>query len=128
MGSVKPSAPESFDLFEGLSRTAQGRNILAEFETMARARDGVARQALWTCEDDWIVIYTTTRVQGGRHDGSFLAQLFKPDGGKGRGTFVQDDRRVCDTRAEAKARAIKWYRQHSPKWDAKHPAATAENH
>lgn len=110
------------DLFEGLSRTESGRRLVAMYEEVLRERQGAARMAEWRCEDDWYVFYTTSRVKGGKHDGAFVAQLLKPIKDKGKiVAWKQDDRRVCSTRAEAKARAIKWYREHSPKWDAKHP-------
>lgn len=104
--------------------SAQGRlDLFAEvWDQMQRERDGQARMAEWRCEDAWYVFYTTTRVVGGKHDGNFLAQLFKPVKKDGKiVAWVQEDRRVCGTRREARERAIKWYRAHSPKWDAKHP-------
>lgn len=112
---------DGFDLFERLGQTASGRRIIDMFDDMAKERDGAARQAMWDCEDGWYVTYTTTRIVGGPHDGSFIAQLFKPGRGKAKNTWSQEDRRVCATRKEAKDRAIKWYREHSPKWNAKHP-------
>lgn len=114
------SAPDNVDMFGRLAQSASGRRILDMLEDQARERDGVARQAQWECEDGWIVIYTTSRVVGGKHDGSFIAQLLRPE----KGGWVQDDRRVCDKRSEAKARAIGWFRTHSPRWDASHPVRT----
>ena len=116
---------EGFDLFERLGHTESGRRVLDMLEQAAKERDGAARQAQWEAEDGWIVIYTTTRVQGGPHHGSFLAQLFRPERGKREGQYTQVDRRVCETRREAKARAVKWYREHSPKWNAKYPERTS---
>lgn len=100
---------------EGLDRIAA--RINDHMRLIHREQFGEAQQATWTCEDDWVTIYTTTRVQGGAHHGAFLAQLFKPV----KGSWVQEDRRVCATRREAKARAVAWYREHSPKWAARHP-------
>lgn len=114
---------EGFDLYDRLRESPGGQRIIDMFEDMARERDGSARQCQWACEDDWYVIYTTTRVQGGKHHGSFVAQLMKPIKKDGKVVgWKQDDRRVCSTRREAKDRALKWYREHSPKWDARHPA------
>jgi hypothetical protein len=104
---------------ENLDRIAA--RIAQHMNAIHRQQHGTAAQATWTCEDNWAVIYTTTRVVGGPHDGSFVAQLFRPEGNQ----WVQDDRRVCATRKEAKARAVKWYREHSPKWNARNPAAKA---
>lgn len=105
---------------ENLARIAE--RIARATEAYGREVHGSARQAQWECEDGWVVIYTTTRVQGGPHHGNFLAQLFRPPK-KGSSTYVQEDRRICATRKEAKARAVTWYREHSPKWDAKYPQA-----
>lgn len=80
-------------------------------------RDGSARQATWYAEDGWWVVYTTERVRGGKHDGAFVAQLFRPSG---KNAMIQDDRRVCATRREAKRRATLWFAEHSPKWAARH--------
>lgn len=88
---------------------------------------GTARQCMWLCEDDWIVIYTTTRIEGGPHDGKFLAQLFKPTGpGARTGTpneWREAKRRVTATRNVAKKRATSWYYQHSPKTAQRHGKA-----
>ena len=116
---------ESFDLFERLSQTDTGRNILADFDQMARQRDGVAAQQHWTAEDGWIIGYTTSRMRGGPHDGKFVTQALKPVG-KGARTgkaveFHETYRRQFSTRKAARARALALYKQHSPKWAAKHP-------
>ncbi len=89
-------------------------------EPELRRRDGAARMAEWESEDGHIVMYTTTRVQGGPHRGRFLAQLFAPEGdGDG---YVEVTRREFATRKAAKSQAVRWYRGHSPKWAARHPA------
>lgn len=107
------------DLFESLSQTDTGRNILAEFERMAAAREGTAPQAHWEAEDGWIISYTTGRVKGGPHDGKFVVQALKPFG-KGARTdpqrWVETYRRQFSTRKAAKARAVALYAKHSPKW------------
>lgn len=115
---------EGFDLFERLSHTDTGRNILAEFEEMAKRRDGAARQTQWEAEDGWIIVYTTSRVEGGPHHGKFVTQALKPKGkgarsGKAK-MWVEAYRRAFSTRKAAKARAIALYAQHSPKWAARH--------
>lgn len=91
----------------------------ARLEPALRQRDGIARLAEWHCEDGQVVRYTTSRVQGGPHDGRFLAQLFAPeaDGLE----YVEASRREFATRKAAKAQALRWYRKHSPKWSRRHP-------
>lgn len=110
------------DPFDALRQTSAGRRILDMMEETTRKRDGVARQAYWECEDGWMVAYTTLRVKGGPHDGKFVAQLFKPNrrGSKATG-WVENKRVVRSTRKAARAQAERWYRRHSPKWDARHP-------
>ena len=96
--------------------------LQARLEPELRRRDGVARLAEWECEDGRIVMYTTSRVQGGPHDGRFLAQLFTPEtGGAG---YTETTRREFATRKAAKSQAVRWYRKHSPKWAARHPTPT----
>ena len=82
--------------------------------------DGLARTRSWQTEDDWIVEYTTSRIRAGENDGLFAVLIFKP---KGRGKKrvwerVRFDR--CDTRKEAKQRALTFFYEHSPKLAAKH--------
>ena len=101
---------------------------MERLEEEARLRDGVAATAEWVAEDGWIIIYTTSRIEGGPHDGKFLTQAFKPVG-KGARTgkateFRQHYRRQFATRKTARKRAIELYRQHSPEWSAKHPNAS----
>lgn len=85
---------------------------------------GVAAQAEWSCEDGWVVAYTTSRVQYGPHDGRFLAMAYKPVG-KGARTgkasrWVRAYQRPFTTRKAARARAERLYYQHSPKAAARH--------
>jgi hypothetical protein len=91
-------------------------------EQFARAfsPEGLARHTSWSTEDDWIVSYTTSRIRAGTLDGLFAVMVFKP---KGRGRQrvwerVRLDR--CDTRREAKQRALRFYYEHSPKAAARH--------
>jgi hypothetical protein len=115
------------DLYEALRKSESGRAIMARLEEEARLRDGVSRQAEWHAEDGWIIIYTTSRIKGGPHDGKFLTQAFKPVGkgaraGRGKAQeWEQAYRRQFSTRKAAAKRADELYRQHSPKWDAAHP-------
>lgn len=89
---------------------------------------GSARQAAWPCEDGWEVRYTTERVDGGPYAGRFAVLLYRvqgPGARTGRYTAETEWRlvyeRAFSTRKAAKARAVKLYRAHSPKWDARHP-------
>lgn len=115
------------DLYDALSRTDTGRNILADFERMAAARDGRAAQSQWRAEDGWLIIYTTSRVVGGPHHGRFVTQALRPYG-KGARTDPQQwrevYRRAFSTRKAAKARALTLYVKHSPKWAARHGYST----
>jgi hypothetical protein len=113
-----------FDLFERLAQTDVGRNLLEEFERTMAARSGTARQAHWQAEDGWYIIYTTTRIKGGPHDGKFVVQAMKPygkgarSGRKGAQQWVEAYRREFSTRKLARARAEALYRKHSPKYAA----------
>lgn len=90
-------------------------------------RNGSARQAMWMAEDGWVIVYTTTRVEGGPHDGRFAVIAYKPvgkgsRGGRGKATeWTRHYWRGFATRKAAKARAVALYRQHSPKWAARVP-------
>lgn len=116
---------EGFDLFERLSQTDAGRNILAEFDTMMGHRDGRARQATWMAEDGWMIRYTTSRVEGGPHHGKFVTQALKPYGTGSRGgrkkaqQWTETYRRAFSTRKAARARAEALYRKHSPEHRAR---------
>jgi len=85
---------------------------------------GTAAQQTWTAEDGWLIGYTTSRVEGGPHHGRFVTMTYKPTGAGARsGNAERWERtyvRAFATRKAAKARALALYRQHSPKWDAKH--------
>lgn len=90
--------------------------------------DGSARQAMWTAEDGWLIVYTTERVDRGRWAGRFVTMAYKPTGKgarSGRGKAENWKRayaRAFSQRKAAKARALDLYREHSPGWAAKHPA------
>lgn len=87
-------------------------------ESFARmfSPDGLAPTCDWQCEDDWIVSYTTKRIRHGRLDGLFAVMYYEPQGD--RWERVKLDR--CDTRKEAKQRALTFFYAHSPKRAAKH--------
>lgn len=92
-------------------------------EEFARAfsPEGLARTADWQAEDDWIVSYTTSRIRAGTMHGLFAVFLYEPQREKGKTVAwkrVKVER--CDTRREAKARAIRHYAEHSPKWAESH--------
>lgn len=105
------------DMYEVLAQSEGGRRVLDMLEEQARDRDGTARQALWEADDGWLIIYTTSRVEGGPHDGKFVTQAFKPVGSgarSGKATqWVESYRRAFATRKAAKARAMALYAQHS---------------
>jgi len=81
-------------------------------------REGYARQALWECEDGWVVGYTTERITGGKHDGKFAAMAYKPIS-KGHTTVERVYMRAFSQRKMAKSRAVTLFGQHSPKWKAR---------
>lgn len=81
-------------------------------------REGYAKQALWPCEDGWVVGYTTERITGGPHHGKFAALAYKPIA-KGSPTVERVYMRAFSQRKMAKARAIAMYGKHSPKWYAR---------
>lgn len=115
------------DLFKALQGSTAGEYVMARLEAEARLRDGVAATAEWVGEDGWIIIYTTSRIEGGPHDRKFLCQAFKPVG-KGARTgkateWQQSYRREFSTRKAARKRAIELYAQHSPEWATRHPNA-----
>lgn len=102
-------------LMEHMARTLNDEQFAAAFSP-----EGLARTTSWSTEDDWVVEYTTTRIRAGKLDGLFAVMVFKP---KGRGRKrvwerVRLDR--CDTRREAKQRALAFYYEHSPKAAARH--------
>lgn len=99
-------------------------DVLARIEANMPARDGRADQAQWSCEDGYIVVYTTSRIEGGPHDGKFATMLYTPRGkGSRSGTAVHLHRtylRAFSTRKAAKQRALQLYYRHSPKAAARH--------
>lgn len=87
-------------------------------EQIELERDGYARQTMWTCEDGWVIGYTTERITGGPHHGKFATLAYKPVGR--RGDVERVYMRAFSQRKMAKARAIALFGQHSPKWKARH--------
>lgn len=116
---------EGFDLFEKLAETPTGAALLEQYQERWAASAPRARQCTWAAEDGYLVTYTTSRVEGGEHDGKFLVQVHKPVGKGARSgkamRFSETYRRAFSTRKAAKARAEKIYRQHSPEYDARWP-------
>ena len=82
--------------------------------------EGLARQCTWQAEDEWLISYTTTRIRAGRLNGLFAVMLYRPRGrgAERRWERVRLDR--CDTRREAKQRALTYYYEHSPKAADRH--------
>jgi len=122
---------ESFDLFERLSQTDQGRNILAEFDRITMEHSGgYERSQQWICEDGWIIEWTTTRVESGPHDGKYAVMAFKPVGKGARGgrktarSWKRTYIRSFAQRKSARARAEALYWQHSPTRAAKYGKAS----
>lgn len=93
-------------------------------EPYLRRMYGQAHQCQWQCEDGWVVIYTTTRVEGGPHHGRFLTMTYKPTGPGARtgkaSEWVRNYCRPFASRKAAKARAMTLYYQHSPKAAVRH--------
>jgi len=121
----------SADLFERMMESDAGRNIMAEFNRMAIERDGgYERSQQWLCEDGWIVEYTTTKVEGGPHDGKYVVMAYKPYGKGARGgrkTAQQWKRtyiRGFAKRKSARARAEALYWPHNPTRAAKYGKAS----
>lgn len=79
-------------------------------------QDGRARQAYWQAPDGWIIVRTTSRVEGGPHDGKWVVQLMRPHGKgarSGSGTEWRETyRRAYATRKSMNARARKLWEQH----------------
>lgn len=113
------------NLFDRLADSESGRRILDMMEESERARVGTAAQQQWSCEDGWLVTYTTSRVKGGPHDGKFVMQVHKPVGPgarTGKATrWVEVHRSVGATRKTVRKRALAQFKKHSPRWAAKHP-------
>lgn len=117
---------EGFDLFERLSHTDAGRDILEEFHKIALRRDGgYSRSQQWFCEDGWIIEYTTVKVVHGPLDGKYAVMAFKPYGKGSRGgrKTAQQWKRVYirgfAKRKDARSRAETLYWRHNPKRAAK---------
>jgi hypothetical protein len=85
---------------------------------------GSARQCQWQAEDGWLIVYTTSRVEGGEYHGKFLAMAYRPEGKGARSgkptQWTIAYRRPFATRKTAKARATALYYRHSPRAAARH--------
>lgn len=111
----------SDDLFDRLSHTDAGRNLLDEFERQAiAASGGYKRDQQWLCEDGWIILYTTTPMIGGPDDGKFMVVTYKPYGTGARGgrktahQWARTYQRAFVKRKTARARAEVLYWRHNP--------------
>ena len=111
------------DIGERLVRHAAATMDDEQFARMF-SPEGLAPTCDWMCEDEWMVSYTTKRIRAGSLDGLFAVFVYEP---KGRGSQSGDARRWervkterCDTRREAKQRALAYYYAHSPKHAVKH--------
>ena len=75
----------------------------------------------WTCEDGWVVVYSTERMGTGK----FEVAAYKPTGRGARSGQARQAVKVYErqfaTRKAAKARAIALFRKHSPRWSERHP-------
>lgn len=96
------------------------RRALTRMDDMYAPLGRVEHQQEWICEDDWRIFYTTSKVIGGPYDGKFLVQAFRPVGKGARSgkaeTWEEAYSRAFAKRNVAKARAMKIYGEHSPKW------------
>lgn len=82
--------------------------------------EGLARTTSWRTEDDWIIEYTTSRIRAGKMNGLFATMVFKPKGRGRQRVWERVQLDCCDTRREAKQRALRYYYEHSPKAAARH--------
>ena len=86
--------------------------------------DGLAPTRDWFCEDGWIVSYTTKRIRAGKLDGLFAMFVYQPRGRGARSGKPERWERVktdaCDTRREAKQRALAVFYDHSPNARERH--------
>jgi hypothetical protein len=108
----------------------QGSRALAE---QMRTDPGTGRSTEWEAEDGWLIGYSTSRISGGKLDGKFLVTAHRPKGKGSRSGRGQASRwelayaRPFSTRKAAKARALQLYRQHSPRWAARHTRKEPED-
>src|SRR5688500_5051903 len=65
-----------------LGKKLAQRLLEMDFDTYAPMfmPDGSARQRQWSCEDGYIVVYTTERVDRGKWAGKFVTMLYTPKG------------------------------------------------
>jgi len=99
---------------------AISRRLSELLDWAGRQRDGEARQALWQCDDGWIVGYTTGRIKGGPLDGKFATMGFKPRGKGARSGDPENGwERVYYVKAAsrklAKQRAMRLWDKHNSK-------------
>lgn len=94
------------------------RRLAEHIALLETEREGYARQALWECEDGWVIGYTTERITGGPHHGKFATLAYKPYNKSGAVERVY--LRAFSKRKLAKERAITMFAQHSPRWARRH--------
>lgn len=88
---------------------------------------GTASHTQWTCEDQWIVGYTTERIsqsRGGVNDGKFAAMAWRPVGKGSQSGKAREWKmvyfRTFAKRKSARARAETLYYRHSPRRAKRH--------
>lgn len=77
----------------------------------------VERWQYFNCEDGWYVEYTTTKVEGGPHDGKYAVMVYKPVGEGARTGKAREWQRVLFSgyvkRKTARQHALVHYYKHS---------------
>jgi hypothetical protein len=84
---------------------------------------GSASHTKWHCEDDWIVGYTTEKIQGSNgkvNNGKFACLVWKPIMLENKKIWKVVYFRTFTKRKTAKEYALKHYYKHSPKRAKRH--------
>ena len=85
-----------------------------------RSKYGEATGPKWKAEDNWIIGYTTTRIQRSTgYDGKFAVVAWKPNQKKNPTHWDPVYFRAFSTRKAAKKRALEIFANHSPRWAAR---------
>lgn len=106
------------DQWHDVSPDLQARLAAAWNMYRTETEGGYERAQHWNCEDGWYVIYTTTKMKGGPHDGKYAVAAYKPIGKGARTNPTQWKRvylRSFVKRKDARSRALDIWWQHSPK-------------
>jgi hypothetical protein len=113
----------STDIGQEIMRRLGSTMTDAEF-ARAFSPEGLAPTRDWWTEDGWLVSYTTQRIRAGTLDGLFAVFVYAPKGQGSRSGKAKRWERVkldrCDTRREAKQRALTYYYEHSPRRAERH--------